>query len=767
MLNFVRCCTRLFTSDDNHAAQGGINELSSDDMQSNATNKQCLGEIQHIMDCYIIPSTAMLLPFVRDTEVFKSFFGILLVLLSNSTDNALAKKLCESSFVRIASEVKAGLMREDQASESGTLIDNFLVLLASKLDDTRDETGLNNTLSEALPFLHTAPSEWHLFFNNASSCLDMNIIYPIRLACISLLYLSTRFGDPLWKSEVIISCLSHCMSEENQFQDLSTALKRHVIYLWAYARNHTKITDNEILLTEESIISIIEKEPRPINLFIREQCFIHWIICSASQLETKIWTLSELFSLSENIGLETEDAPIDDIEKSLIFFRNSHEFYTICTEILASQKLSTVKRTIEVLSFVIGDGKDVEPFDQIKVMINKIILSHASELDHFNVVGLLELYRHLLLSPTSVVSDVDWKLANRLCNLFLEYPITDVRIAVLNSLNQLLFHEKKSDNSSQVAVLCNALFLEELYAFVPRQTVYDVNQDEKLAAASLIFLSQLITIISSQMFPAASIKPIIVQKEVLIFSLAFSDSPLVQLACLQFWNSFITIGSTCAYIFQREDESLYLCEDDLKTILIYIQNLLLHEEQLIRDLSMKIMFQVVHALRIKNSDFHSPWNTFLLQHLIDNSSPGSDLEFKMKTILFLLKNDTHLKGMTAVVSLVMKLIKNRSHDMSIDVIEALLQLICMLAKEGKFSVHQYKDVNIFLHNLEDHAKGLLTEQMPVSEAIRPLFTIYQKVLFPLHNSGQITMAIYLEAITECKDIVTRQQRCIDDMEKQA
>ena len=763
-LDFARCSTKFVTNDGSY--EGTHRELTEPDEQSSGIKELSLQEMQRIADLYLIPSTVMLLPSVKQQEVFSSFFKIILFLLGNSTDKAFAKKLCESSFVRIALEVKAASMSDDRASESRTLIDNFLVLLACKLDDTRDEIGLNNTLSEAFSVLQTAPGEWHLFFNKASSSLDINIVHPIRLACISLLYVSVRFGDPLWKSDVILNCISNCIEDEFQLHDLPTAVKRHVIYLWAYARNNTKTTDAEILRAESKVASLIEKEHTPSYLFIPEACFVHWIIGSATTLKTKVWALSELFSLDKNAGSDSDGTHIEDISKSLALYKDHLEFYAVCTEILATGKFSVVRQAIDVITFVIGDGTNRDVFSKIKMIINRKILSHGSELDHFNLVALLEFYRHLLLSHASEISDVDLKLASRLCSLFLEYSITDIRVAILNSLNQFLYYIKNNGDSSQAAVVCNQMFLEELDKCIPRQMTSEGIESEKLASASLVFVSQLIGTMSSQKFPTVCIQPIIVQREVLIISLACSGSPLIQLACLQFWNCFLALSPTHSYIFQGVEEPLYLSEDDLQTILIYIQNLLLNEEQLIREASMKAMFKVVEALKLKNSDFRSPWNAFILLQLLDSLVPGSDLEFKLKTINFLLNNGTQLAEMTVIVPPVMNLIESGLPDTNIEVLQALLHLISILAKDVQLSAHQITDMKKFLHSLEDHARGLLPEQNQLEQTTRPQFAIYHDVLLPVYKEDQATTNSYLESITKCKDVVDRQQRSIDDVNKQ-
>ena len=759
-LIFVKCNTKFLTNNDADAIHRQMNEPNPNTAQSSEGQKLCLEEIKYIADMYLIPSTVMLLPFVKDPEVIKSFFDILIVILSNDTDTAFATKLCESSFVRIALDVKAGMLKEDPASDSGIFIDNFLVLLICKLDDTYDELGLMTTLRETLPFLRAAPSDWHLFFNKAPSNLDMNLVYPIRLACISLLYVSTRFGDPLWKADVILRCMSHCMLDEEYLAEVTTALKRQVIFLWAYARTHSNIVTNEIVFAEKSIVSFIEKENKCTSFFIREKCFIHWVIDSRATSETKIWALSELLAQS-NVA-DCKDAKIGDIINGLTVYRNSQEFYMICTKILAFAKYAIARKALDVISFVIGDNDDSEIHFQVKVIMNKIILSHGCQLDHCNILILLELYRYLLLSPSSTISDVDLKLASRLCNLFLEYRTADVQVAVLNSLSQFLFHINKKGDSSEVAVLCNELFLKEVDAFIPRQLDYNGLQKEKSASASLVFLSQFIATVSTQAFPTVSIKPFIVDKEVLILSLAYSGSTLIQLACLQFWNCFLTLGQTCAYFYESEEEPLNLCEDDLKKILIFTQNLLLNEVQLIREFSMKGIFRVMQRLKSKDRNFESPWTTFIVVHLVETLSPGTDLEFKLRTILFLLNADKHVTFMKSVASSVMKLITSPSQDLSVDVIKLLLDLILILAKYDQLSVHQLTDMSMFLHKVDDCARGLLIEkQQKTDKIVKSPFSIYCDVLLPACNEDPINMNSYLENITECKNVIAEQQRRMD------
>ena len=756
---FVKCNSRFLTNNDADAIQRQTSEPDSDTSQSSGGEKLCLEEIQHIADVYLIPSTVMLLPFVKDPEVIKSFFDILIVILNNDTDTAFATKLCESSFVQIALDIKAGILKEYPAGDSGIFIDNFLALLICKLDDACDKVGLMTTLKETLPFLRAAPSDWHLFFNKSSPNLDMKLVYPIRLACISLLYVSTRFGDPLWKVDVVLKCISHCMLDEKYLEDLAIALQRHVIFLWAYARTHSNVVTNDIILTEKSIISFIQKENKCNSLFIREKCFIHWIIDSRARAETKIWALSEL--LAQSNGTDCKDADIGDIIKGLTLYRNSQEFYLICTEILAFTKYAVARKALDVISFVIGEDDDSEIHLHAKVMMNKIILSHGSQLNHCNLLILLEFYRYLLLLP-STVSNVDLKLASRLCNLFLEYRIAEVHVAVLNSLSQFLFHLRKNGASSKVAVLCNELFLKEVDAFIPRQMECNGHQREKTASASLVFVSQFIATVSTQTFPTVSIKPFIVDKEVLIHSIAYSGSPLIQLACLQFWNCFFALGQTRAYFYQNVEEPLSVCKDDLKKLLIFTQNLLLNEVQLIREFSMKGMFRVMQRLKSKEMDFESPWNTFILVHMVENLSPGSDLEFSLRTILFLLNTDNHVTSMKAVVSSVMKVVTSPSQDLSVDVIKLLLELILMLAKHGQLSVHQLTDMGIFLHSVEDRARGLLTEKWEKTDKnVKVPFAIYCDVLLPLFNEDPINLSSYLESITECKYIIAEQQRRMD------
>ena len=759
-LQFVRCGMQFHRSDNATEADNDLNRYDADpnDTGEVCRSPLCLEEITYIADLYLIPATVMLLPWIRDPCIFISFFDILAVLLSNNTDKDFANKLCEASFVRIAVEVKSRLIRDNDSIESGLFVDKFLIVLICKLDDTCDGAGLKATLSAALPSLRTPPSEWHFYFSKASAKLDINMVLPIRLACISLLYISARFGSPLWRNNITLQCITNFIADEINLESFSMALKRQLIYLWAYARSYLKDVDGDSLLAEKSIFSLIEHEREPEGLFIPDECFVHWILIYAKKAHTKLLVLSEYFALIETCDIDCKDTRIRAMIKSLSPYRNNLDFYGICIEILASGRSNIIRPALNIVSCMIRDGDNLDNVCKIKENINRTLLSKGSEINQLNAVTLLELYRNLLLLHSSTVTDVDLKVANRLCNLFLECPFTDVHIAVLNALNQFMFHLRKSENPSHVSVICNERFIKEVATFIPHQMEFRTIQVERLSAACLVFVSQLAVTLTAQRFRAASIQQINLKKEVLIVGLAYSKSSLIQLACLQFWSSLLALGQSQALFFQNGEESLNLCEEEIQLILIYIQNLLLSNEKLIRDMSVMGISQAVHALQKLGSNFESPWNAFILEFFHENLAFDFDLEFNIKTVLFLFKNGTQLKDMTAVVSSVMHIIKSRQADIDREVTEDLLQLICILAGKGQFSASQTGEIDTFLHTLEDQTRGLITRQSKLISKAK--FVLFSEVLFPVHNECQASMESVLECIAECKKKLSREQLSI-------
>lgn len=715
-----------------------------------------LHEVEFVADTYLIPSTVVLLPRLKDPQLFATFFDVLAILLDIGSGNALAKKLCEASFVRIAAEVKSGLSKENNANEDGRSIDNFFIHLACKLDDTCDKASLKATLSETLPSIRSLPSEWALFFSDsASSNIDATIVCPVWCACISLVYLSVRFGDPLWKHETILKCISNCVSNETSTANMPLVVKRHVIYLWANARTRSRIADNCIFLADQKLFSIIEDECATRDLFLPEECFILWILDYAEKSEIKFWALSVLFS-QQNSEVDSPSTNPDNMTQTMTAYRKSLDFYSICLRILSLETPKIISRAFHVVCFVMGDIDDLECVVQIKEIIHKIILARASELHHPNLLALVNLYRYTLSSASSIISEVDLKLTNRLCNLFTECPYHGVRVMILNCLNQLIFHMQKSNGSSHAAVVCSEHFLKEVVSFLPQNLTFTGKQAQRVSSASLVFVSKLVSVVSAQRIQTTTIKSIIVNKKVIIAGLACPGSVLFQLACLQFWSNFLKLDKRQVIFLQNGEDPLHLDDEDLETLLIYHQNLLLHENKSVKELCIVGIPFVLKALKNVYDDFENPWNNFLLQHFAESIVVNSDLELHLKILLFLLRCSTDMETITGIASSVTGILRNRQQKVGSEATDVLLlEIVCIFVKAGQLSALQNREVNTFLHILEDRANGLLTEQLHLNEAKASAFLIFEEVLFTVYNEDHRTLENCIGDFKECKDMVAR------------
>ena len=276
-LDFVGNCFKLVVNEE----KNGHFETNGGTPNSQQSNLNSLMQHLHnVTDIFYIPATVILLPCVKQAEILVSFFDLLGSMLKESRDVTFAKKLCESSFVRLASELKSRFMKCDDPNPHAASIDSFLTALSCNLESEQHSSQLQCILLEVLPLLKAPPNEWHLYFGRkASNVEDTRMIQGVRIASLALLYTSTRFGDAIWRDEVVCKCISNCIQDGSIVSDFPEVTKRHLVYMWSHAYERLEKGMTQFVEGNMQILSELE-QAQYINMFFFNERFANffWIV---------------------------------------------------------------------------------------------------------------------------------------------------------------------------------------------------------------------------------------------------------------------------------------------------------------------------------------------------------------------------------------------------------------------------------------------------------------------------------------------------------
>lgn len=445
----------------------------------------------------------------------------------------------------------------------------------------------------------------------------------------------------------------------------------------------------------------------------------------------------------------TAESNADEIINILSSYKSNCEFYATCIDVVACGTQKVVQKLVAVIASLLQTSDNSNFLLGIKEMIHKIVLTNGTQLDHTNLAGLFQVYRYLPTNVNEPILDVDLKFANRSCNVYVECQDLDVRLAILNWLNQLLHIMQQSSYHSQLIVVYNENFLKEVSSSLPRKLQFPGPYIEKISAATLVFTSQLAKSVASQNLQTETLPLIILNKQILIKGLLFTDSPLIQLACCQFWNEFLQLEHGKVYILQQDQEStgpMQLELNDLRTLLFQFQNLLLGQDNVIKEICIKCLAEVLKVLCKTYAEFQSPWNAFLLELLTESLQVASERVLHLKAMLVLLESDTPIQQMRAFLTSVTSLLKEDNMDREVELL--LLKLTFFVIDKCQLADEEKSNVSIFLHRLEDRAKGFTLDKTPTVERDRPLFVVASGVLFPNVCEKDPTITSYLSKIEE-------------------
>ena len=448
----------------------------------------------------------------------------------------------------------------------------------------------------------------------------------------------------------------------------------------------------------------------------------------------------------------TVESNFDEIINVLSSYKNNYEFYATCVDVVAFGTQKVVQKLVDVIASLLQKSDDSSFVLRIKEIIHMILLTKGTQLDHINLTGLFQVYRCLPTNVNEPILDIDLKLANRSCNVYVECQDLDVRLAILNWLNQLLYIMQQSScqsSYSHLTVVYNENFLKEVSSSLPRKLQFPGLYIEKVSAATLIFTSQLTKLVASQTIQRETLPLITLSKQLLIKGLLFTDSTLIQLACCQFWNEFLQLEHGTAYVLQQHEESarpMHLDLNDLRTLLFQFQNLLLCQDNLIQEIAIKCLAEVLKVLRKSYAEFRSPWNAFLLELLTESLQATSEKVLHLKAMLVLLEAETPIRQMRAFQKSVTGLLKEDDNDRDVELL--LLKLIFFIIDKCKLTDEERSNVSIFLHRLEDRAKGFTQDKTLTVEKDKPLFIVASGVLFPNVFEKDSTITSYLSKIEE-------------------
>ena len=745
-LNFAICICRVL-QESTEASEEGKMGFDEEYMLS----LQC--HLGNMADLYLIPATVILIPFIKVSKIFASFFHLLSLLLEDVNGAVFAKKLCEASFIRMASEIKCRLLAEQNNEFSISYIHQFLVKLANKLDGPNKQISLGAIMEKTLPFLNPPPREWYLYFGRSSSNADVNIVLPVRTACISLLYLSTRFADkPIWKPETIIKSISNCLLTDCSFEDDVTY--RNLFYLWSYAKAKFQNEDQDIHEGEKRLLSILERMIEVNDMFISEKCFIIWVLTASDSKKVKQWVLTEVFSsLIPNSGGST-NINLSRILDTLSSFAANAEFYVTCTNIVTYQRGDIVAHAVKVMSHMIQNGSEVDFVPSLKDAIAKQIFSNGSDLDHVNVTALLTIYSNLLTREIDKIHDGDLKFSSMVCRLFIENPYPQIRIGVLNFLNQFLSLIGKHGCSFQAAVICKEIFMKEIVSLLPRSFKFAGESFEKLASASLVLISQLVMLISSQNIETIPIQTIELNKELLLSGVTCKESQLLQNACLLFWSNFLSTNKSEIGFLKHNGLPFKLNNDEMRTLLAYSQNLIFFEESLTKEIGSRCLLSIMSLLRTTLPEFRSPWNIFILDHCIKNLANASEKEFCIQLLQQLLDQGIQPQNRKTLISSIMKILNH--HPLGGQAYEiALMKIVFFLVDQNCLSDEEKECVNCYLHRLEDCLNGFIASKSLGMKNENHTHCIVNGVIFPLRNEDGLSLKTFSPGIVKYREKVTK------------
>eukprot|EP00794_Sanderia_malayensis_P015952 gene15952-17557_t len=598
----------------------------------------------------------------------------------------------------------ARFIKENDANTLASSANNFIISLTCTLEDSNDAIAIRSMLTKALPALATSPCDWHLYFTgklSTSDDADSDVVHCCRSASLAILYASARFGDAIWRAEAILKALSIFLSCESNFTDLADISKRHFLYLWSTGQQSEplKSTQHKSYFSEVVLFRYLDDPNAFESCYFHEKDFIRWLLTSAVNYPCKQLCLARMFSYDQQ-GLSHKERINCAFEALMPLVDNERlQIYIMLCDMLSDTDENMCSIVLHVTTSLLRSSAfNGQLLNPAKEFMHKTILSRTKELRHWNICALYEVFKSINLSRDPQLTEVDLKFVFRACHVFLEYPYLDVRISILNCIIQMLGLMRSSLNChAQISVLCNADFLKEARSLIPCKLEFIDVQAERLCAAALVFISEL-----SAMLTAVNDLPSMnLNKDALITGLAYSESKLIQLACLKFWRNFILTTDRQPNCSKMLFGFVAMEMDEAKAIVISLQNLLINQERILREAALQCFAALLNAMISHDNMYQNPWNSVLLEQASLDIADADNMQHNLKLLHLLLHVNTPMPDdfVNRISSAIKQYTGASNQNQVLD--NLFLAIVYYVIDHDEVCEDVKDELNCFLHKIED------------------------------------------------------------------
>ena len=698
-------------------------------------------------------------------------FDIMTVLLEMSSENSLAfaKKLSESSFIRIASELKSRSKGVEVDDSLVNCLNRFLIALCCHFEEEHYKVALRDSFREHLPALSSSPSDWHLYFlKDISNCSlsDEKVVTSCQTVCLSLVYYSIKFGDVIVNPDCLYRSLTKFLLGGTHISTLSDTSKKHLLYLWSECRLQSvkQPAGNKLVAeADKQLVDIILKSEDPLSFYSHEKCVLSWTSNSSLPSDMKLSFLRQFFVCCAR----ATNTPLPNSEKglTLAYFKEflvgisyDTDLLISSVKLLASEPKETSEVILKMMVLLLEEKETKADYHLVKEFIHKILLSQTSHIPSFNLSSVLKLLRSLCCSDFASISDLDLKFLCRVCTILVEYPYFEVQLEIMNYLSYAVTRARMEANTKLLSILCeNSSFWNCFGRLLLDESKFNSFTDslvERTCAAGLVFVSELAySVKMMHMITSLRVK---VNKTAVLLGLSLYDSSIIQLACLRFWSRYCLMkGDGILDLSACNNVSMPFSVKDVKLLLIYIQNLLLNQHTLIKDAATQCLDAILENVHLYASTAAQPWNLFILKHIGECVNLETDICCFLKVFNVFGKNKA-LQHFSAIGLKVLSKILRTQNQGNVDTSteKALLKALIYLLNEHSIQIS--KEVgdafHIFLRKQEDelYKKSL---QSLNSDDKDLLLVNADNVLLPWDKEENESEAELLGKIKLCKDII--------------
>ena len=560
---------------------------------------------------------------VENPEIFENVCIILNNRISSgaSAGSELAEKLLSSSFLRVCLEVSSKFCQCQGSKELSLQISSLVrqLVLVTCESTERDQVQ---------EIVDLTPKE---FPKSAGACVMLlsqqsmhpktgevsdQVLFNTQCLCIEILYAAFKNHDMLLTEATLMKTLDQYLTIHPGISHLPIITQKHLVCLYVQCVNKLRerpksassesgdlYASSDILSQTLADVSLDEFE----RIVTIDTSFLEWVF-SSEVLAVKFGH----FMLLNWLKMGQSSLALHSLLQ-----RNPFCFQALLSLLMSSEPC-TVNNGLEVLEGLF-DNKTNGVGDLLGGSFRKCVMDcfHKLLLGHLEGRQISSIVR-ILTAILMKSGELEVKLVHHIVNNITQTEASpEIILPCLNFLNVLLQEILKKGQTSVGSFLLAKKTVYECLQYIlddikkvftgPRHERRDVN----IYSSALSLVGQLITWQTLPTPPHVFRLP----KEDLI-QLLHKNASVMGIAALVFWKCIFDAmikKQDHAFVFTKGQDTTLLTPNDLQAILVFIQNFLVHESEMVRQIAILCLEGLLQSADKPILYAGNPWNRIVLE----------------------------------------------------------------------------------------------------------------------------------------------------------